>query len=133
MSAPTPPTLTPLGGGWFVVRDGTRQWRIAVAGPPDTRWVFLDGHVTQLDGPQAAVGRRAAAHSDDGVMAPMPATVVTIAVVVGQQVKQGDTLLVLEAMKMELPVRAPRSGMVKALHCAQGDLVQPGVNLMDFE
>ena len=131
MSAPTLPTLAPLGGGWFVVRAGTRQWRIAVTGPPDERWVFLDGYVTQLDAPLAAVSRRAAAHSENEVMAPMPATVVAIAVAVGQHVKQGDTLLVLEAMKMELPVRAPRSGIVKALHCAQGDLVQPGVTLME--
>jgi biotin carboxyl carrier protein len=36
-------------------------------------------------------------------------------------------------MKMELPIRAPRSGRVTALHCAKGDLVQPGVNLLEIE
>jgi biotin carboxyl carrier protein len=34
---------------------------------------------------------------------------------------------------MELPIKAPRAGVVKAVHCAQGDLVQPGVNLLEIE
>jgi 3-methylcrotonyl-CoA carboxylase alpha subunit len=66
-------------------------------------------------------------------MAPMPATVVAINTAVGQAVHEGDTVIVLEAMKMELPIRAPRTGVVKAVHCAQGDLVQPGVNLLEIE
>ena len=48
-------------------------------------------------------------------------------------VSEGDTLIVLEAMKMELPIKAPRGGVVKAVHCAKGDLVQPGVNLLELE
>jgi biotin carboxyl carrier protein len=36
-------------------------------------------------------------------------------------------------MKMELPVRAPRDGKVKAVHCQAGQLVQPGVPLVDLE
>ena len=46
---------------------------------------------------------------------------------------EGETVIVLEAMKMELPIKAPRSGVVKAVHCAKGDLVQPGVNLLELE
>jgi 3-methylcrotonyl-CoA carboxylase alpha subunit len=63
----------------------------------------------------------------------MPATVVRILVAPGARVARGDTLILLEAMKMELPIRAPRSGRVTALHCAKGDLVQPGVNLLEIE
>jgi biotin carboxyl carrier protein len=51
----------------------------------------------------------------------------------GDAVTAGQTLLVLEAMKMELPVRAPGDGRVKAVHCKAGDLVQPEVSLIDFE
>ena len=65
-------------------------------------------------------------------MAPMPATVVSINATAGQTVKEGDTVIVLEAMKMELPIKAPRSGVVKAVHCAKGDLVQPGINLLEI-
>jgi biotin carboxyl carrier protein len=63
----------------------------------------------------------------------MPATVLKVLVAPGSPVKKGDTVIVLEAMKMELPIRAPRSGRVTALHCAKGDLVQPGVNLLEIE
>jgi biotin carboxyl carrier protein len=64
--------------------------------------------------------------------APMPGTVIAVAVAVGQQVQAGDLLLTLEAMKMELPIRAPRDGVVSAIRCAPGDLVQPGPPLVEL-
>ena len=66
-------------------------------------------------------------------MSPMPASVVAIHVTPGQVVAEGDTLIVLEAMKMELPIRAPRNGVVKTVACVKGEIVQPGVNLLEFE
>jgi biotin carboxyl carrier protein len=39
----------------------------------------------------------------------------------------------LEAMKMELPITAPRAGRVKSIHCREGELVQPGVPLLELE
>lgn len=125
------PVVTPLGGGWYLVDDGGRQYRVAVAGDGDTSWVFVNGQVATVDAPKA--GRRRARGHDAGVMSPMPATVVAIHVRPGQGVAAGDTLVVLEAMKMELPIRAPRDGVVKTVACAKGDLVQPGVNLLEFE
>ena len=66
-------------------------------------------------------------------MSPMPATVVAIHAAPGQHVNEGDTLIVLEAMKMELAIKAPRSGVVKAVNCATGELVQPGVDLLELD
>ena len=125
------PAVTALGGGWYVVDDGDRQYRVAVAGDGDTHWVFVNGQVATVDAPKA--GRRRAKGHDAGVMSPMPASVVAIHVQPGQAVAAGDTLLVLEAMKMELPIRAPRDGVVKSVACVTGDLVQTGVNLLEFE
>ena len=62
----------------------------------------------------------------------MPGTVVDVAVGVGQQVRAGDLLLTLEAMKMELPIRAPKDGVVTAVRCAAGELVQPGPPLIEI-
>ena len=62
----------------------------------------------------------------------MPATVTALNVAPGQSVKQGDVLIVLEAMKMELPLRSPRDGKIKKLNCKKGELVQPGVALLEF-
>ena len=64
---------------------------------------------------------------------PMPATVVRIAVKPGDAVRAGDVLIALEAMKMELPIRAPRDGIVAAVHCQEGELVQPGVSLVEIK
>ncbi len=126
--------MEPIGDGWYLVSDGDRRWRVAVAGTPEFDWVFVDGHVARLDAVPTDAGRkRARGRRDAGVMSPMPATVVAIKAAVGQAVSQGDTLIVLEAMKMELPIKAPRDGVVKAVHCAAGDLVTPGVNLLEFD
>ncbi len=63
----------------------------------------------------------------------MPATVLKILARPGDHVNRGDTLLVLEAMKMEMPVRAPRDAVVERIDCAEGDLVQPGAPLIELE
>jgi len=62
----------------------------------------------------------------------MPATVVHVKVAAGDVVKRGDILIVLEAMKMELPVRAPGDGRVTAVHCEAGQLVQPDTSLIEI-
>jgi len=93
----------------------------------------LDGRAAWTGTTSGVRTARRKTTSDSGVMAPMPATVVSINATAGQTVKEGDTVIVLEAMKMELPIKAPRSGVVKAVHCAKGDLVQPGITLLEIE
>jgi 3-methylcrotonyl-CoA carboxylase alpha subunit len=123
-----------IGDGWYLVSDGTTRWRVAVASTSEFDWVFVNGQVARLDAVAKEAGRkRSRGRGDAGVMSPMPATVVAIKTAPGQAVSQGDTLIVLEAMKMELPIKAPRDGVIKAVHCAEGDLVQPGVNLLELE
>jgi biotin carboxyl carrier protein len=51
----------------------------------------------------------------------------------GQRVTKGDLLVMLEAMKMELPVKAPRDAVVRAIACRPGELVQPGMPLLELE
>ncbi len=119
-----------LGDGWFLVDDGDRRVRVAVASDAQATWVFVDGQVARIE---SETRRSARQRGDGSVMSPMPATVVAINATPGQSVTEGETVIVLEAMKMELPIKAPRSGVVKAVHCARGELVQPGVNLLELE
>jgi biotin carboxyl carrier protein len=129
------PSVTALGDGRFLVVDGARQ-RVAygVAGP-DGRWVFLDGRVYVIEAGAGAGPRRRAGHGHDeaALASPMPATVVLVNVEPGQAVARGDLLVMLEAMKMELPIKSPRDARVKAIACRKGDLVQPGVPLLELE
>ncbi len=122
-----------MSSAWHVVKDGDRQVRVAVATDAARTWVFLDGHVWTIE-PTASGGRDAErGRGETSVMSPMPATVVAINAAPGQTVSEGDTLIVLEAMKMELPIKAPRNGVVTTVNCAKGELVQPGVNLLELE
>jgi biotin carboxyl carrier protein len=123
--------VTPISAGLYHVVDGTQTWTVAVAGPPDNTWVWVDGVVAKLE--PAAAGRTRRRATTDELSAPMPATVVTIRVEPGARVHKGDALLILEAMKMELPIRAPRDGVVRAVNCHPGELVQPGVHLLELE
>jgi len=127
-------TVTPLGNGVYRVTDGTRSRIAYAAGPADARWVFIDGRVYVIDAAPRGMPRRKKRSDDHGALAaPMPATVVTVNVEPGQRVARGDVLIMLEAMKMELPIKAPRDATVKAIACRQGELVQPGIPLLVLE
>jgi acetyl/propionyl-CoA carboxylase alpha subunit len=78
--------------------------------------------------------RRMRSREDAGgaIVAPMPATVITVKVKPGDIVKRGDLVLLLEAMKMELPLRAPADATVSAVHCREGELVQGEAVLVEF-
>jgi len=67
------------------------------------------------------------------VKAPLPGVVVSIAVKVGDTVKAADTVLMLEAMKMENAIHAGRDGKVKAINVAPGDSVLDGADLIVLE
>ncbi|MEO2169291.1 MAG: biotin/lipoyl-containing protein, partial [bacterium] len=68
-----------------------------------------------------------------GLTAPMPGKVMEVRVAEGDTVKAGDTLLLLEAMKMEHPIQAPEDGVVKELRVASGDQVENGALLLVVE
>jgi 3-methylcrotonyl-CoA carboxylase alpha subunit len=69
----------------------------------------------------------------DAVVAPMPGLVRDVAVKAGQAVGEGDRLIVLEAMKMEHVLRAPRSGVVAEVTVASGDQVTAGALMVRLE
>ena len=124
-------TVTPLGGGRYeIISEAGRTLAYGVRRGSET-WVFIDGATWIIDAREPS--GRASRPDEAALSAPMPATVVTINVSPGQNVKAGDTLVVLEAMKMELSVTAPRDGQVKSVACRVGELVQPGVPLVELE
>ena len=74
--------------------------------------------------------RTRAKHRDHSMSAPMPGVVLKILVAVGDDVTKGTPLLILEAMKMEHQLTAPRDGTVASINCKEGELVQPGLDLV---
>jgi len=67
------------------------------------------------------------------LLAPMPGSVIAVHVETGASVEAGDTLMVLEAMKMEHSIRAPHTGTVRAIHFRIGDRVDEGAVLAEIE
>jgi biotin carboxyl carrier protein len=133
MDAPMPATR--IAAGVYRVEHDERNEIVYVAGPPDKRWAFWNGHVfLDASGPdhdtQAVRPRASVVHP---LTAPMPATVLKLLVAPGSVVKKGETVIVLEAMKMELPIRAPGDATVTAVHCREGDLVQPDTVLIELK
>jgi pyruvate carboxylase subunit B len=81
----------------------------------------------------AKAGGRPRASKPGHVATAMPGTIVDVLVQVGKQVKAGDPVLVIEAMKMENEVQAPISGTVVAIHVGKGDKVTPDEALVEIQ
>ncbi|HMD34592.1 MAG TPA: acetyl-CoA carboxylase biotin carboxyl carrier protein subunit [Vicinamibacterales bacterium] len=130
--------VTRIGDGVFRVDVDGRSEIVYVTGPPGDRWAFWNGRTYRWTGAhretEAGSGsrrRHIAARME--ITAPMPAKIVAIKVREGETVKSGDTLVVLEAMKMELPVQSPSDGRVRAISCREGDLVPGDAILVELE
>lgn len=74
--------------------------------------------------------RGRAKQREHSMSAPMPGVVLKILVAAGAEVAKGTPLLILEAMKMEHQITAPRDGTVQSINCKEGELVQPGFDLV---
>ena len=129
------PRVKTIGPGAFRVEADGRGELVYVAGTGADRWAFWNGYVFHADASdrEPAHRPRGQAAGVQPVTAPMPATVVKVLVAPGSTVTRGQTLVVLEAMKMELPVRSMVEGRVTAVHCTQCQRVQAGQTLIDVE
>ena len=80
-----------------------------------------------------AAAPAAAPVSGNAIKTPLPGVIIDVKVNVGDTVKKGDTVVVLEAMKMENNINADRDGKVVAVHVAKGDTVADGAALIVLE
>jgi acetyl/propionyl-CoA carboxylase alpha subunit len=112
------------GAEWEATRPGGR---LVAAAVPGRAVVAVEGQVWTLSLPDGTRRHRTAhGAADAGVTAPMPGTVLSVAVAEGQRVTAGESLGVLEAMKMELALTAPYDGTVTAVAAAAGARVALG-------
>jgi 3-methylcrotonyl-CoA carboxylase alpha subunit len=96
------------------------------------RWVTIDGHTSMLTKTSGA--KQGVRHDHaGGLTAPMPGQVRSVSVGVGDAVKKGQTLAVIEAMKMEIRIQALKDGIVKIVHVRQGQTVEREQILIEME
>lgn len=111
---------------WFE-HEGKRT-RLAMVRTGEGVWIGWPGGARRF----APDRTGAAAHGParEAVRAPMTGRIVRIAVGVNDAVAEDDLLVILEAMKMEYRLTAPRAGTIGAIHCREGDLVDLGATLV---
>ena len=127
-----------IGPGVYLVKPdeeggGDPQHVVYVAGARGGTWAFSNGRVFRTVEPLRQAARSRVAGAVQSLTAPMPATIIKVLVTTGQAVKAGDTLVIVEAMKMELPVRAPADATVKAVRCREGEIVRADQTLVELE
>lgn len=145
--APTDFNITMHGETYHIKIKGaghkaaeTRPFYVYVDGMPEEIIVeTLENVPTELGAelrpspPVAKASQRPKATKEGHVTSAMPGTIVDLAVKVGSKLKAGDTVLVIEAMKMENEVSAPIDGVVKAIYVKKGDSVNPDEALVEIE
>ncbi|KAA2213331.1 acetyl/propionyl/methylcrotonyl-CoA carboxylase subunit alpha [Teichococcus oryzae] len=120
----------PGADGALALRLDGRAFAARVLRRDDHLTVFVDGasHALRLADPLAAANTEGPAAGR--ILAPIPGKVLEVLVSPGDVVARGAVLLVLEAMKVQMRITAPADGTVSAIHCAAGDLVEDGMELV---
>ena len=96
------------------------------------RWVTVSGQTLMLTKTSGA--KQGVRHDHaGGLIAPMPGQIRSVAVSVGDAVKKGQTLLTMEAMKMEIRIQALKDGVVKSVSVKQGQTVEREQILVEVE
>lgn len=125
----------PLGGEEYLLVLGKKNipfFRFFSAGD---EFIFIEGetYVVRKATGMRPPRTRAAQERERAVTPPMPAQVIRLPVSPGQEVKRGEALVVLSAMKMEMTLTAPRDGRVARVNTSVGAQVMPGEILVEVE
>jgi 3-methylcrotonyl-CoA carboxylase alpha subunit len=139
------PTLLSIGGrevafDWLSSRDG--EIDLALDGVKSRIFAVVEGQELYLRTREGRFelhwvdpfgGETEEQVGEDKIVAPLPGTVVALLAEEGAALEKGAPILTLEVMKMEQTLRAPYAGVLKAIKCKVGDIVQEGVELAEVE
>lgn len=119
------------GDGTLSLTADGRRITLAGTAQGTERQLWVDGRTWRAARVVAGGGARPTV--DAGLAATIPSVVLDVLVAPGDAVAEGDPLVLLESMKMVVPIVAPHAGTVTAVACAKGDAVVPGVALVTLE
>lgn len=118
-------------GGMVLQWDGGRK-HVYTANADNERYVHVDGQSLTFTVPAPQSKRRRASGGAGDLTVQMPGAVVEVLVQAGDAVESGQTLVILEAMKMEIRVTAPGAGTVKKIFVQKGETVDRGQRLIEL-
>ena len=120
---PQPPSEGPKEDGIYTVKHNGQDYVVEVKSGGEISSIQVAG---QAAAPQAATQAAAPAVNAEDIPAPLAGNIWKVLVSPNQQVNEGDTLVILEAMKMETEVKAARAGTVVSVNVSEGDQVSAG-------
>ncbi len=121
------------GRAWLTL--GGRHIEVVIATRGDEIFIHLDGEAYQLryQHPLDRLAAQGHGSADDSVRAPMPGSIVAVNVKPGDAVTKGQTVLVMESMKMETTIVSPRDGIVQAVQFEKGQTFDRDALLLSLE
>jgi acetyl/propionyl-CoA carboxylase alpha subunit len=121
------------GRAWLTL--GERHVEVVIATRGDEVFVHLDGEAYALryQHPLDRLAAAAGGNAEDRILAPMPGSIVSVAVKAGDAVSKGQTLLVMESMKMETTITAPRDGVIAEVTYEKGQTFDRDALLLSLE
>lgn len=122
--------LTPLPDGRAELTLGSQTHIIAVAEDGDDLLVQLAGEVIRIHRFTAFEAAGGGGANKDNVIAPMPGTVISVSAGPGDQVAKGDALMIIESMKLQTTIAAPRDGEIETVCFAAADTFDKGSALV---
>ena len=116
-------------------KHNKKLYKIYFAQDKDTIYLVAEGDYYSLliDQGRSVKSRGADVQQSDSVSSPMPGLLVKITVKIGEEVVQGTTLAIVEAMKMQNELRAPRDGIIKRINNHEGDQVEALKTIVELE
>jgi biotin carboxyl carrier protein len=123
------------GKGLHILRQPLRNVEAHVeSNPSGSVDIQIDGNHLNA---QVAVGFQRSqinqTQNNGRILSPMPGLIIDILVKVGDSVKQGETLIIQEAMKMQMKLRSPLDGIITAISSKPGDQVEKGLLLISIQ
>ena len=115
----------------IVLERGQGGESIILAKVGDVWWIHHNGHTSRVS--VVEIGAQSTFDQMGSLTSPMPGKVLTVMASVGESVNEGQTVLILEAMKMENRICSPVNGVVTAIHYEAGSQVNQGVVLIEIE
>ena len=111
--------------GLLKISVGDRMFKCVISEGEENKFVFIDGNVFKVKRIELT-GQRKTSKKEGDLNSPISGTIVDVKIKVGDKVKKGDVIIVIEAMKMEYLIRAPYDGKVKKIFFKTKDQIEIG-------
>jgi 3-methylcrotonyl-CoA carboxylase alpha subunit len=119
--------------GYLKIKLGDRIIKCVITRGEDKKFVFVDGDVFKVKNIELTGAKKTKKiNGENSLNSPISGKIVSIKVNTGDNVKKGDVLMVIEAMKMEYLIRAPYNGKINNVKFKENDQIEIGQNTFDI-